>query len=38
MGLDAEAISEEVEAMWKTMYKLTKTFMDQVWGIETSQR
>ncbi|XP_069947362.1 dynein axonemal heavy chain 3-like [Cherax quadricarinatus] len=30
IGLDAEAISEEVEAMWKTMYKLTKTFLDQV--------
>ncbi|XP_066944541.1 dynein axonemal heavy chain 3-like [Macrobrachium rosenbergii] len=29
-GLDAEAINEEVEAMWTTMYKLTKTFMDQV--------
>ncbi|XP_063587791.1 dynein axonemal heavy chain 3-like [Penaeus indicus] len=29
-GLDAEAINEEVEAMWKTMFKLTKTFMDQV--------
>ncbi|XP_063858635.1 dynein axonemal heavy chain 3-like isoform X1 [Scylla paramamosain] len=29
-GLDAEAISDEVEEMWKTMFKLTKTFMDQV--------
>ncbi|KAK7080889.1 Dynein heavy chain 3, axonemal, partial [Halocaridina rubra] len=29
-GLDAEAINEEVETMWTTMYKLTKTFMDQV--------
>ncbi|XP_050716714.1 dynein axonemal heavy chain 3-like isoform X3 [Eriocheir sinensis] len=30
VGLDAESISEEVEDMWRTMSKLTKTFMDQV--------
>ena len=30
MGLDAEAINDEVENMWKTMFKLTKTFADQV--------
>ena len=29
-GLDAEAINEEVEVMWTTMVKLTKTFLDQV--------
>ncbi|CAL4098707.1 unnamed protein product, partial [Meganyctiphanes norvegica] len=29
-GLDAEAINDDVENMWRTMYKLTKTFMDQV--------
>ncbi|XP_047736646.1 dynein axonemal heavy chain 3-like [Hyalella azteca] len=29
-GLDAEAISEETEAMWRTMIKLTKTFSDQI--------
>lgn len=29
MGLDAEKISEEVEDMWKLMYKLSKVFQDQ---------
>jgi len=29
MGLDANAIAEEVENMWKTMYKLSKQFNDQ---------
>lgn len=29
MGLDAELISEEVENMWKLMYKLSKVFQDQ---------
>ncbi|CAL8109272.1 unnamed protein product [Orchesella dallaii] len=29
MGLDADAISEEVENMWKLMYKLSKVFQDQ---------
>ncbi|KAA0200983.1 hypothetical protein HAZT_HAZT001587, partial [Hyalella azteca] len=28
--MDAEAISEETEAMWRTMIKLTKTFSDQL--------
>ncbi|CAG7816608.1 unnamed protein product [Allacma fusca] len=28
MGLDGEAISEEVEQMWKTLYKLAKSFSD----------
>lgn len=29
MGLDAEQISDEVEDMWKLMYKLSKVFQDQ---------
>ena len=29
-SLDAEAISEEVESMWRTIFKLTKTFSDQI--------
>jgi dynein heavy chain len=29
VGLNAEDIQMEVEAMWRTMYKLSKTFADQ---------
>ena len=28
MGLDGEAIADEVESMWKTLYKLSKSFSD----------
>lgn len=29
MGLDANEINDDVEGMWKTMYKLQKSFQDQ---------
>ncbi|CAG0883772.1 unnamed protein product [Cyprideis torosa] len=29
MGLDADEIHEDVEQMWRTLYKLSKTFSDQ---------
>ena len=29
MGLDADAIAEDVENMWKTLYKLSRSFQDQ---------
>jgi len=29
MGLDANQINDDVENMWKTMYKLGKAFSDQ---------
>ncbi|KAB7496626.1 Dynein heavy chain 3, axonemal [Armadillidium nasatum] len=30
LKLDADVVNEEVEGMWKTMFRLTKTFSDQV--------
>jgi len=37
VGLDAEAISDEVESMWKMMYKLVRTFQDQAGPKRTAE-